>query len=96
MKKPDITKGNWQHWEDEKIVQSDLDNETLICEVNYTGTDPEEESANAKAISAVPDMIDALIDIHSTYRNNETGNMVINKSKWYKIKQALEKAGATP
>lgn len=39
------------------------------------------------------DMIDALLTIKTTYREPDTGNMVINNSKWLKIEQALKKAG---
>lgn len=61
MKKPDITKGEWTHNENDKTVISD-DGDVMICEIDYIGVDKEEEKANAKAISAVPEMIDALIE----------------------------------
>ena len=69
MKKPKITEGEWrraeienQQWKrdsDEFIL---TDKSTVICDVisaEYTF----ESQANAKAISAVPEMIDALINL---------------------------------
>ena len=92
MKKPNITKGNWEHLEDYKSVQSDLDDGTLICEIDYTGTDPEEELANAKAISAVPEMIDALIEANDYIIENAPDD-IYPKELLDKLEQTLEKAG---
>jgi hypothetical protein len=95
MKKPDITKGKWIHNKFRKEVISDYDIETMICEINYSGMDKDEETANAKAISAVPEMIEALIKVvkdHDDAWNLDAWNL-LNVDTYNMCVKALEKAG---
>ena len=89
MKKPNITQGSWYYNDIYHNVESDIkDNGELICEVNYYGTDEEEEVANARAISAVPEMIDALIHIL-----DNAGSLELDRGTVRVILNALKKAG---
>ena len=95
MKKPNITEGEWI-WHDyiDKVEALQSDNIT-VCELNYCGADEDERQATAKAISAVPEMIDALIESHKDLvewndcipSSNETEDII------EQIEQALKKAG---
>lgn len=100
MKKPNITGGTWIYKEEKKIIDSDINADSLpggcmICEVDYIGTDEEEEEANAKAISAVPEMIDALIKARQCYQGvgdfESCGEMMSQIIP--EIDKALQKAG---
>ena len=104
MKKPNITKGEWkhgvinnghEHFKDYSHYVSVPENEIVLCDIleNHSF---EESGSNAKAISAVPEMIDALISVddfitdtrHCGY-TNETEYRKISTM----IEQALKKAG---
>ena len=89
MKKPNITQGSWYYNDIYHNVESDIkDNGELICEVNYYGTDEEEEVANARAIAAVPEMINALIHIL-----DNAGSLELDRGTVRLILNALKKAG---
>lgn len=88
MKKPNITKGEWEIIEtkngDLLIVADDL----IVCRINELAelTDP-----NAKAISAVPDMISASIDLIDKLKSQK-----LSPNTWVyysRLEKALEKAG---
>ena len=96
MKKPNITQGSWYYNDIYHNVESDIkDNGELICEVNYYGTDEEEEVANARAISAVPEMIDALVEAHGTLESltYSGADKFVVEEELKNIEQALKKAG---
>lgn len=85
MKKPNITQGEWYV---NKSVFSDSPIVTTK-ENGWVADIPQSdgmESANAKAISAVPEMIDALIEV---YNYMDSGDDPIREE----VKQALKKAG---
>ena len=91
MKKPKITEGEW--------VVSDFRPHVgvlkynglaikVVCEFNIETdwmNDP-----NMKAISAVPEMIDALVEFKRRYSNE-----VHNQDFHIQVEQALKKAGCT-
>ena len=109
MKKPNITKGVWRVSMESisfTTVQSDADEKhhrDYLCKVDDgLNRDLNERQANAKAISAVPEMIDALIDVFEWMNCLDKGTHSINEiQKWVeegrnphiKIEQALKKAG---
>jgi len=93
MKKPDITKGEWRIGKyrpyNQVVVTQDRarDNDAhpghrKICSINNN----EQQKANAKAISAVPEMIDVLLNI-------EKDNGSIPDEVWKTRNDALKKAG---
>ncbi len=100
MKKPNITPGKWKYTD----YVSDSDNNTCILTMGIDGYDggintdfynsdgiPDEQlSANAKAISAVPEMIDAL----TAFLKFENSPSQYNYEKAMNLcKQALTEAG---
>ena len=92
MKKPNITEGIWRiedrgNWCDVISDHDFLDRGDIICQ--------DSEMVNAKAISAVPEMIYALIEAYSLMKRG-SGKKVTLKEKEdieKKIEQALKKAG---
>ena len=103
MKKPNITKGEWrhgvinnghEHFKDYSHYVSVPENEMVICNIleNHSF---EESEANAKAMSAVPEMIDALIDIKyqlKSLSNNDKYDL-LDTVDFSEIEKALKKAG---
>ena len=77
MKRPNITEGEWEFDRCPNVYASDKSIIAFIRPDNY---------ANAKAISAVPEMIDALIE---AYNYMDSGDDPIREE----INQALTKAG---
>lgn len=97
MKKPNITKGQWNLSSNfsephscNDIISTGGEFDAVICRL--TGLGVEQTGANAKAISAVPEMIDALIEFYGAWKNvddpEHEGYAIIQKAK-----QALLKAG---
>ena len=94
MKKPNITKGEWRHLFSLKKRPAKFDSE--VCEIGMSfvvisnGDTSETAEADAKAISAVPEMIDALMAVmeHNEIPCQENYENMIKASK-----QALKKAG---
>ena len=87
MKKPNITDGEWSYKKNlsrnKWLVAS---SETDICEMNFLY---DSQEANAKAISAVPEMIDALMVINESDEARKAMGSVART----KMIEALEKAG---
>lgn len=89
MKKPEITPGPWVI-DGEDIIGNDTNG--YIC--TWSG-----RTLNARAISAVPDMIDALIDSHGTTKSHLmewgffTHKEMLTDDLYKKQYQALTKAG---
>ena len=95
MKKPEITKGEW------KISRQVS---TLVVGKTHDGYERSvasaggysrhssdvttENQANARAISAAPEMIDALVEFQRRYSND-----VYNQDFHKQVEQALKKAG---
>ena len=86
MKKPNITKGEWRHLFSLKKRPAKFDSE--VCEIGMSfvvisnGDTSETAEADAKAISAVPEMIDALIEstkLLEQLKEIETESEIINK-----------------
>jgi uncharacterized FlaG/YvyC family protein len=92
MKKPNITEGEWHATglEIRSLSSIILANIYNHLEVNQS---KEEAKANAKAISAVPEMIDALIDVLETH--NQNVNYSLYDGSYNRVKEALKKAGCT-
>ena len=100
MKKPNITEGKWKT---NIGNQSLADTGDYIPYAEIEGQNKqnigqcfenmeisiEQQIANAKAISAVPDMIDALIYAHKSMSRKST----IDNRIWNEIDKALKKAG---
>jgi len=86
MDKPNITEGEWEIIETKDnnllIVADDL----IVCRINELA---ELTNPNAQAISAVPEMIDALIEIIDNHTVQTSSDM----RRYKKVKSALEKAG---
>ena len=104
MKKPKITEGKWKyryngHYYDIKISAysfiTTTQNETLEFNIGLT---KDVELANARAISAVPEMIDALVEMYHLIQSlKQTSEWGVNV---YPIDEenvinALKKAGCT-
>ena len=102
MKKPKITEGKWEvnkkgvvyHWGNGPETEN---YRPCIAKVSlWKGTgdgEPTEETiSNAKAISAVPEMIDGLIKCYDFIQELKDHG-INNWSEEENIKQALEKAG---
>ncbi|MDR9419486.1 hypothetical protein [Gracilimonas sp.] len=93
MKKPKITEGEW-------YTNSSVFDDTIIVTTKENGWvadvpgSPEQQRANAKVISAVPEMIDALIvaqDVFSYINDNDAyGDFAEELTK---VEKALKKAG---
>lgn len=105
MKKPSITGGTWSVGKHHTTVVSDANNGLEIKgsydegAVDYYGGYLIAESVstnNAKAIRAVPDMIDALINAHGTLESlTHTGaDKFVVEEEMKNIIEALLKAGA--
>lgn len=105
MKKPNITEGEWEVIEDKRIGKSgktihrvfqirrvnDESDSGKVTQWNGLAKAASPKGhANAKAISAVPDMIDALIEAYK-----EASDYKLSKETASKIEQALTKAGIT-
>lgn len=84
MKKPKITEGEWEIYiglrMDMNVIAS-----TSNLNIGSKHVKIESERVNAKAISAVPEMIDALIEYVECGAGPTSANI--------KAKQALKKAG---
>ena len=91
MKRPNITEGEWEY-NNENYVLSNYNGGLTICVVDYVGSDKEEETANAKAISAVPEMIDALLEANDYIIENAPDD-IYPKELLDKLELALKKAG---
>jgi len=104
MKKPNITEGEWKSFS--SIEAHDLPTEICRIGISYyvmTDGDPSETAEqDAKAISAVPEMIDALVvarkEIHKLLHEFETHKRPIEKlvkqnEACMQIDEALESAG---
>ena len=95
MKKPNITGGKWEAAEYNQapyvqlIIETD---DTVIAEMDSGITDYDEVKANAKAISAVPVMIDALLEANDYIIENAPDD-IYPEPLLNKIEQALIKAG---
>lgn len=94
MKKPNITEGEWQlvegsnkDWRDIHSKVAPINGGDIICQ--------DVHKRNAKAISAVPDMIDALILAHGSLKDRieNKGLNPENDPTLNIIEDALEKAG---
>ena len=96
MKKPNITEGEWwvntlgQHHNNPDIQQHEIcwspDGECVVDHVYSL--------ADAKAISAVPELIDALIKLHRYVKDNQPNYLLSSKYiSLHEIEQALKKAG---
>ena len=93
MKKPNITEGEWVYNGIGSVVDSDND---TICAIHSMRITPD-----SKAISAVPEMIDALIVAHNQVlgvcEHNERLNnglpSKLDRADLKQIEQALKKAG---
>lgn len=104
MKKPNITEGEWKYryngyYYDIEISGysfiNTIQNETLEYRKGLT---KDVELANAKAISAVPEMMDALLDIWLICEPALVNGGVFTKeweAKLLKAKEVLIKAGCT-
>ena len=89
MKKPNITKCEWVFDGDKEVFT--MDNDDAICLLeDYISKYENQQRANGKAISAVPEMIDALMAVmeHNEIPCQENYENMIKASK-----QALKKAG---
>lgn len=84
MKKPNITKGKWQEVAPNAVGSITIEED--VCYVANTKND------NIKAISAVPEMIDALKKVYNDY--DKRGYEIGSHSTLAKIEYALKKAGA--
>lgn len=82
MKKPNITEGEWVFIEEEPIEEQRL---YLVNNNKGAAIHDSFSKANAKAISAVPEMLDALM----CFVKSKAGPNDCSK----KAKQALKKAG---
>jgi phosphoglycolate phosphatase-like HAD superfamily hydrolase len=90
MKKPNITEGEWHATglEIRSLSSMILANIYNHLEVNQS---KEEAKANAKAISAVPEMIDALCSVYLDYQLESVSYSTHNAL--VKVLTALKKAG---
>lgn len=87
MKKPKITEGEWGLFTpptNAHIYVKSKEHKEEVCDISFT----QNREANAKAISAVPEMIDALME---AYRYMDDGDGFVRDD----IKKALIKAGCT-
>ena len=91
MNKPDITKREWHTTGLEIRAQNSmiLANVYKHLEINQS---IEEATANAKAISAVPEMINALIE---AVKDHDDAWNLLNADTYNMCVKALEKAGCT-
>lgn len=99
MKKPNITEGEWTYRKDRVIRDNDEYSTIAAVSSRKLGTPDWERQNNAKAISAVPDMIDALIEAYDAldnvkqdYSKRQLRSYKVNNSLT-KMESALEKAG---
>lgn len=102
MKKPDITKGEWKCFG--SLEKTDLKDEICRIGISYTvlsdGDVSETAEADARVISAVPEMIDALIEVLENDMGDfktvsEFGGYYLPKDIRCRIEQALKKAGCS-
>lgn len=102
MKKPNITKGKWEECITPQVRALGMPHVVIAdCRTDKLAKiDKEEQQLNAKAISAVPDMIDTLVLVYKEYRRMKIeaehagGEMwEMDKAILDKIEQALKKAG---
>jgi len=86
MKKPNITTGVWEIKEYGDVIKGVCQNDRMVAVMNVNRSQYKE---NAKAISAVPDMLDSLIRAYTIIGENseEEGKAIVM------IENALEKAG---
>ena len=85
MKKPNITEGNWYHTDDG--VFTDAKNHSNIV-AEWTRV------CDGQAISAVPEMIDALIECHALIDDMYPADRTENHLRLFnQIVNALEKSG---
>lgn len=108
VRKPDITKGEWIY-EDSILINVGVKNnhplvklKPILFNVWNNGKTKKEGIANAKAISAVPEMIDALIECYNDYKETERAAYSVNAEMWdsdteilNKVQKALKKAGCS-
>ena len=94
MKKPNITGGKWEAVRNNFYSTVDLEGLSFIdCHCNnITGVSADEAQANAKAISAVPEMIDALMEANDYIIENAPDD-IYPERLLDQIEQALIKAG---
>jgi len=99
MKKPKITKGEWEYHKDFTAVTVKKGKMVADC---FHAFDMEyEQNANGQAISAVPEMIDTLIELRvnminlkqALYDDGYRGSAMMVSKDIAKIEQALKKAG---
>lgn len=113
MRKPKITEGEWtienhDHIDGEvwlSINKGAIDvthnvRDDQIASQKFSITDNKERVANAKAISAVPEMIDALIECYKDLKETEIASYNVGGEMWesdkellQRVEQALKKAG---
>ncbi|MEO9884034.1 MAG: hypothetical protein ABJG33_00210 [Balneola sp.] len=104
MNKPEITGGTWES--DGVFITSSEQPKNVVAHVSNAHVSKEQKEANAQAISAVPELIDVLIETDKDLCVLETTMRQIEKSdsraegmtnlviEWRKRnKQALLKAG---
>lgn len=95
MNKPNITEGKWKIKRSEKLnkkwhrIASIGNREIVSFHANQYGS----AIANAKAISAVPYMIEALISTHRYHGNPKELTAKEYRQHIDKVNSALEKAG---
>ena len=102
MKKPEITKGEWEISDNGTVFHWGNGPETegytpCIAKVSIWKNNPEKGLANARAISAVPEMIDALVEARNEIKTMENC-LTMNHHKYdvtaiTVINKALKKAG---
>lgn len=103
MKKPDITKGNWQVVKSNNTKFGVRSDKGFICFLVDPGGFDEWENylSDAKGISAVPEMIDALFEMRSYLQICRTNfekegldeSVKYTDKKLEKVEKALIKAG---
>lgn len=104
MKKPELTKGEWKLGGDGKYraLGEVIDDvwEVWWSEDGECVAEVVHGEANAKAMAATKDLIDALIEVHQLvmyqriFEDDENMKMTLEHLKG-KIEQALKKAGCT-
>ncbi len=94
-----ITPGDWTvHFFDdfdrfEIHTANDHDGTVIIADLGHdTEGPPEVREANAKAIAAVPDLIEALIGMMA-HNRTDCNDRNCGSCSWCKAKTAIEKAG---
>lgn len=86
MKKPRITEGEWTHHSND-VTDEDYDTIAVAHSMR--------DRADARAISAVPEMIDALMDVAHSIENARlnNGGIALGDNCEKKVIKALKKAG---